>query len=160
APRTGERPLGPRFIDDAKVTDHHAIIPTATSPDKVALSADERKIYDLICRRLLGAWHDDYIWSVTTVITRIAHSDFVDRYHTSGTTVEQAGWKVLERSAEKSTTNDDGGGEDKRRSDTLPPDLQKGQLQKVVEINAVKKNTRPPKLFTEATLLTAMETPG
>ena len=55
APGTGERPLGRRFVDDAKVTDHHAIIPTATSPDKVALSADERKIYDLICRRLLSA---------------------------------------------------------------------------------------------------------
>ena len=160
APHTGERPLGRRFIDDAKVTDHHAIIPTATSPVKVALSADESKIYDLICRRLLGAWHDDYIWSVTTVITRIAHSDIVDRYHTSGTTVEQAGWKVLERSAEKSTTKDDGGREDQRRSETLPPDLQKGQPQTVVEISAVKKSTRPPKRFTEATLLTAMETAG
>ena len=160
APRSGERPLGRRFIDDAKVTDHHAIIPTATSPDKVALSADERKIYDLICRRLLGAWHDDYIWSVTTVITSIVNSDIVDRYHTSGTTVEQAGWKVLERSTEKSTTKDDGGREDQRRPETLPTELQKGQLQTVVEINAVKKSTRPPKRFTEATLLTAMETAG
>jgi DNA topoisomerase-3 len=160
APRTGERPLGRRFVDDAMVTDHHALIPTATSPDKVALSADERKIYDLICRRLLGAWHDDYIWSVTTVITSIANSDIVDRYHTSGTTVEQAGWKVLERSAERSTGKDDAGREDQRRPETLPSDLKEGQLQTVVEINAVKKSTRPPKRFTDATLLTAMETAG
>ena len=160
APRTGERPLGRRFIDDTKVTDHHAIIPTATSPDKVALSTDERKIYDLICRRLLGAWHDDYIWSVTTVITSIANSDIVDRYHTSGTTVEQAGWKVLERSAEKNTTKDDAWREDQLRPETLPPGLQTGQSQTVVEIDAVKKSTRPPKRFTEGTLLTAMETAG
>ena len=125
APRTGELALGRRFVDDAKVTDHHAIIPTATSPGKAALSADEHKIYDLICRRLLGAWHDDYIWSVTTVITSIANSDIIDRYHTSGTTVEQAGWKVLERSAEKITRKTNTGVEDQRSAEILPPDLQK-----------------------------------
>ena len=54
APGTGERPLGKRFVDDAKVTDHHAIIPTATDPAKHSLAPDEKKIYDLICRRLLG----------------------------------------------------------------------------------------------------------
>jgi DNA topoisomerase-3 len=48
--------VGPRFIDDSKVTDHHAIIPTAISPEKTGLSAEESKIYDLICRRLLSAW--------------------------------------------------------------------------------------------------------
>ncbi len=160
APRTGERQLGRRFIDDARVTDHHAIIPTATSPSKAALTVDERKIYDLICRRLLGAWHDDYIWSVTTVITSIANSDIIDRYHTSGTTVEQAGWKVMERPAEKSMRKASAGVEDQRSAEILPPDLQKGQLQRVVEIDAVKKSTRPPRRFTEATLLTAMETAG
>src|SRR5580658_7817857 len=125
APGTGERPLGRRFVDDAKVSDHHAIIPTATPPERASLSADERKIYDLICRRLLGAWHDDYIWSVTTVITSIANGDIIDRYHTSGTTVEQAGWKVLERSAEKSTRKTSAGVEDQRSGEILPPDLQK-----------------------------------
>jgi DNA topoisomerase-3 len=74
APGTGERPLGRRFIDDSKVTDHHAIIPTAISPEKTGLSAEESKIYDLICRRLLSAWQDDHIWSVTTVITASSSS--------------------------------------------------------------------------------------
>src|SRR5713101_4360104 len=55
---TGEHPLGRRFIDDVKVTDHHAIIPTTTSPEKATLTPDEHKIYDLVCRRLLSAWHD------------------------------------------------------------------------------------------------------
>ena len=71
APGTGEQPLGKRFVDDAKVSDHHAIIPTVTSPERADLSPDERKIYDLICRRLLTRWHEDHIWSVTTVITAI-----------------------------------------------------------------------------------------
>ena len=160
APGTGERPLGRRFVDDAKVTDHHAIIPTATSPDRLSPAPDERKIYDLVCRRLLSAWHDDHIWSVTTVITAIANGGIVDRYHTSGTAVQQAGWKVLDLAVEKKAKKgregaDEGGGEE-----VLPPDLAAGRPQTVVDVDAVKKSTRPPKRFTEATLLTAMETAG
>ena len=60
APGTGEKPLSRKFVDDAKVSDHHAIIPTVTPPDRVDLSPDEKKIYDLICRRLLSAWHEDH----------------------------------------------------------------------------------------------------
>ena len=62
APGTGERPLGRRFVDDAKVTDHHAIIPTTTRPQPPIARPTSSKIYDLICRRLLSAWHDDHIW--------------------------------------------------------------------------------------------------
>jgi DNA topoisomerase-3 len=89
APGTGERPLGRRFIDDAKVSDHHAIIPTTTFGDKAAVNDDERKIYDLICRRLLSAWQDDHLASVTTVITAITSEGAIDRFHTSGTVVQQ-----------------------------------------------------------------------
>jgi DNA topoisomerase-3 len=89
APGTGEHPLGRRFIDDAKVSDHHAIIPTTTPGDKAAVNDDERKIYDLICRRLLSAWQDDHLSSVTTVITAITSEGAIDRFHTSGTVVQQ-----------------------------------------------------------------------
>jgi DNA topoisomerase III len=91
---TGQRPLGPRFVDDAKVTDHHAIIPTGASPANAEMDADERKLFDLVCRRLLSAWHADHIWSVTTVIT-LVRSSVEDRFHSSGTAVQQAGLKVL-----------------------------------------------------------------
>src|SRR4029077_1404775 len=108
---TGERPLGRRFVDDAKVTDHHAFIPTVTSAANASLSPDERKIYDLICRRLLAAWHDDHIWSVTTVVTVIRNAQIADRYHTSGTAVEQVGWKVLDFApAKKPAKGKDGKG--------------------------------------------------
>ncbi len=147
APGTGERPLGRKFVDDAKVTDHHAIVPTAASPDKIALSADERKIYDLVCRRLLSAWHDDHITAVTTVITAItSRGPVVDRYHSSGTSVQQVGWKALDLASEE--------------PDALPSGLRERQPMNVTDVKAESKKTRPPKRFTEATLLTAMETAG
>lgn len=159
APGAGERPLGRRFVDDSKVGDHHAIIPTA-SPPPSALPAEETKIYDLICRRLLSAWHEDHIWSVTTVITAIRNGDLCDRYHTTGTAVQQAGWKILDivpaRKAEKGKTKS----EEEQAQQSLPPGLEKGQSQDVLDVEAIKKTTRPPKRFTEATLLTAMETAG
>ena len=159
APGTGERPLGRRFVDDAKVTDHHAIIPTVTSPERVSLTAEERKIYDLICRRLLSAWHDDHVWSVTTVITAIRNGSLVDRYHTSGSAVQQVGWKVLDVAAPTKAKKGKAGTEEQGEQ-ALPPGLAKGQKQDVVDVEILEKKTRPPKRFTEGTLLTAMETAG
>jgi len=160
APGTGERALGRRFVDDSKVTDHHAILPTTTSPAKGRLSAEEGKIYDLICRRLLSAWQADYLWSVTTVITAIMNGDLTDRYHSSGTSVQQPGWKVLDIAVEKKMKRGQGSGEEERGEQVLPPGLGKGQPQEVIDVQALKKKTRPPKRFTEGTLLTAMETAG
>jgi DNA topoisomerase-3 len=175
APGTGERPLGRRFVDDSKVTDHHAIIPTTTSFDVSALPDDEKKIYDLICRRLLSAWHDDHVWSVTTVITAITNpppsgvgEPLTDRFHSTGTLVEQTGWKVLdiERKPKKKEKPKEGEKEEEaeaaspEENQTLPTGLAQGQPQEVQDVRAVAKQTRPPKRFTEATLLTAMETAG
>ncbi len=153
---TGETPLGRRFVDDGKVTDHHAIIPTAASPDKANLDADEQKIYDLVCRRLLSAWQPDHISSVTTVITAIDNPGIVDRYHSSGTVVQQAGWKVLDIAGNKKPRK---AGEE-GAVQVLPPELARDQPQDVVKAAAQEKKTRPPKRFTEATLLTAMEAAG
>ncbi len=61
APGTGERALGKRYVDDSKVSDHHAIIPTAVAPQQKRLSDEENKIYDLVCRRLLMLWHEDHL---------------------------------------------------------------------------------------------------
>ncbi len=158
APGTGERPLGKRFVDDAKVSDHHAIIPTPSSTARTGLSADERKIYDLICRRLLSAWHDDYIVAVTTVITVIANGELVDRYRSSGTVVQQTGWKILDFAQERKAAGS--GAQAQESEQSLPSILEKGQRQEVRDVEALKRKTRPPKRFTEATLLTAMETAG
>ena len=159
APGTGER-LSRRFVDDSKVTDHHAIVPTSISGPAPSLSLPERRIYDLVCRRLLMAWHAEHVFSVTTVITRVigpADAPAVDRYHSSGTVVEAAGWKVLEV-APAARARRPAPGEDE--APVLPPGLAAGTGVKVVEAKAVAKRTRPPRRFTDATLLTAMETAG
>jgi DNA topoisomerase-3 len=159
APGTGERPLTKRFVDDAKIRDHHAIIPTTTAPGGANLSPDERRIYDLICRRLLSAWHEDHIWAVTTVVTAIVGNGITDRYHSSGTAIQQVGWKVLDLQVEKKKPKA-GEAQTGEESQALPPGLARGQAQDVLDVAAVRKKTRAPKRFTEGTLLTAMETAG
>ena len=151
APDTGQRPLGKRFVNDAKVTDHHAIIPTPVRAPR--LEGNEGKIYDLICRRLLAAWHQDHCYSVTTLITTVTSpEDIQDRFHSSGSVVECLGWKLLELKPANKT--------DESNPPGLPAGLAEGQPQRVLEAEALAKQTRPPPRFTEATLLTAMESAG
>ncbi|WP_245772087.1 DNA topoisomerase 3 [Myxococcus fulvus] len=173
APGTGVRPLGRRYVDDGKVTDHHAIIPTPTSPHGLRLSSDEQRIYDLVCRRLLQAWHEDHVWRVTTVVTAVTSPGpksavpVVDRFQSTGTQVERIGWKVLDigggKKAPKPKSDARKGDEEAEPEDdsqSLPSGLARGQPQTVEDVEAVKKRTRPPPRFTDATLLTAMETAG
>jgi DNA topoisomerase-3 len=150
---TGTRPLGARFVDDARVSDHHAIIPTdRTAP--ADLSADERKIYDLVCRRLLSAWHGDHVYAVTTVLTDVTSEATVDRFVSSGTSVEVEGWKVLDLKLGRPN-------KDRAPAEpTLPGGLGPGMSRRVVEAKSVEKQTRPPPRLTDASLLTAMETAG
>ncbi|WP_375756074.1 DNA topoisomerase 3 [Corallococcus exercitus] len=174
APGTGEHPLGKRYVDDAKVTDHHAIIPTPMPASGVRLSPDEQRLYDLVCRRLLQAWHEDHVWKVTTVITAVTSKGdtgpVVDRFHSAGTQVEKVGWKVLDvgggqkaprlKAEGKKGADKDKEDEPDDEPQDLPPGLARGQAQTVADVEAVKKRTRPPPRFTEATLLTAMESAG
>ncbi|HSD26315.1 MAG TPA: DNA topoisomerase 3, partial [Vicinamibacteria bacterium] len=159
---TGTRPLSRRFVDDAKVTDHHAIVPTAVRSEGLTLSLAERRVYDLVCRRLLMTWHADHVFAVTTVITRVtspaAAEPAADRYHSSGTAVEAQGWKALEPRSARAGKAPSGDGSDD--AETLPPGLAAQASVRVVGAEAVAKRTRPPRRFTDATLLTAMETAG
>ncbi|MBM7119489.1 DNA topoisomerase 3 [Archangium primigenium] len=174
APGTGSRPLGRRFVDDAKVTDHHAIIPTTTSPESARLSVDERRVYELVCRRLLAAWHEDFVWSVTTVITAVTSAATsaaatVDRFHSTGTMVQREGWKVLDvgggQKAPRTPTGKakkegEAEAEEPEDEQDLPSGLVQGLARAVREVKPVTKRTRPPPRLTDASLLTAMETAG
>jgi len=181
APDTGTRALGPRFVDDTKVSDHHAIIPTPTRPRLEALTKDEANVYDLVCRRLLMAWHDAYKTKVTSVVTVVESpgldgSVIRDRFRSSGTVVIQWGWKILDigtekkvakgkkaRDAAKDAGGDEGGtgGDVSGGDDTdLPVGLSVGQERPVTEVAVQTKETKPPKRFNDASLLTAMETAG
>ncbi len=189
---TGVRALGNRFVDDARVTDHHAIIPTTTTPESRRLSADEERLYDLVCRRLLAAWHPDHVWSVTTVVTAVRpelsseaggviedRQSPPDRFVTKGSVVDEIGWKILdakipqgESGAKKSTgpKSEKGSGDEppraqrtgeSRASETaLPAGLEANCVVAVLDAKAVAKKTTPPRPFTDATLLTAMESAG
>jgi DNA topoisomerase-3 len=170
APGTGQTTLNKRYVDDAKVSDHHAILPTTVRKDRGDLTEDEAKIYDLICRRLLMAWHAEYITAVTTVITKIENPGITDRYHSTGTVILQQGWKILDPVPEKKSAprgkkeagsgDEEGSGSQQQGQQPLPDVLKQGQPQQVLDVAALKKKTRPPKRFTEGTLLTAMETAG
>jgi DNA topoisomerase-3 len=164
---TGTRPLSKRFVDDGKVSDHHAIIPTTIPGSSKSLNPDEQKLYALVCRRLLQAWHDDFVWAATTVITEVQPqtSDTpVDSFRSHGTAIEQQGWKVLdvgeikppsEKPDKKAKTE---AKEDDRT--LLPAGLARGQRPRVLDAKAVTKTTRPPPPLNDATLLTSMETAG
>jgi len=167
---TGERPLSRRFVDDSRVRDHHAIIPTATSATGRALSADERKVYDLVCRRLLQAWQQDFVWAATEVITqvhpRVPSHEPTDNYRSLGTAIEQPGWKVLdlgEAKPPREKKSDSSQAESSERDageSSLPAGLERGQTPRVLAAKALPKTTRPPPPLNDATLLTAMETAG
>jgi DNA topoisomerase-3 len=154
APGTGSRPLGSRFVDDTRVSDHHAIIPTEQRPPD-DLSSEEQRIYDLVCRRLLQAWHGDHVFAVTNVATVIAWTEARDRYTSTGTSVEVPGWKVLDVPTRASKS-----GSGSATEPTLPGGLAVGQPRHVTDAKALPRRTRPPPRFTDGTLLTAMETAG
>jgi DNA topoisomerase III len=143
---TGVRPLGLRFVDDTRVSDHHAILPTDAKPP-ADLTSDERAIYDLVCRRLLSAWHGDHVYAVTTVVTAITWGEARDPFVSSGTSIESPGWKVLDLGRPSVES-------------MLPGGLTEGAPRRVLDAKSVAKKTKPPARFTDGTLLTAMETAG
>ena len=146
---SGARELSRRYVDDAKVGDHHALLPTNRSgalPD----GSPEARIYDLVCRRLLMCWHSELVEGVTRVLTEVAaDADSPDFYGTSGVSLEAPGWTVLEVSRRSP-----------RDAAPIPGGLERGDSQHVDEVTVLRKQTQPPKPFTEATLLTAMEHAG
>ena len=153
APGSGERALGPRFVNDARVGDHHAIIPTDVRLER-PLPQDEGRIYNLLCRRLLAAWHGDHVFAVTNVETHVTSDDALDRFASTGTSIVDEGWRVLDvKSARTSKSEGDG-------APLLPPGLVAGAPALVTAARCDAKKTRPPSHYTDGTLLTAMETAG
>ncbi|MBE3588662.1 MAG: topoisomerase C-terminal repeat-containing protein, partial [Thermoanaerobacteraceae bacterium] len=149
--RPGMMP-GKRHIDDAGVTDHHAIIPTEVTPDPAALNPAERQVYDLVVRRFLAMFYPPAVYDETAVVTEVGGETFK-----SGGRVEiEPGWKAVygpEEKEEKDGKDEDG------ESQPLPP-LAEGETVGVEEAGAVERQTKPPKRYTEATLLAAMENAG
>ena len=145
--KEGKLPMSRRLFDDARVSDHHAIIPTpqTTAPDK--LSADERAVFDLIARRFIAAFCPAYVYEATRVITEAEG----ERFKTLGKTVREEGWKkVWAQGKEK---------EDKEESSALPP-LSVGDEHTIKSAKTKKETTKPPPPHTDASLLASMENAG
>ena len=132
-----------RIINNSKITDHHAIIPTDKNPENISLSPQEKHIYQLIVKRFIAVFYDDYKFKTTKVIVDILGETFVSK----GKIISDLGWKKL---YQKMSDQDE---------ETLP-NLKKGDLVHVHETEVQSKQTSPPKPYTEATLLSAMENAG
>ena len=148
-----EKPLrpGPRFVNDARVGDHHAVIPTEQAPDLKKLGTDERTLYDLVVKRFITVLYPPCLYDQITVTTRINGEDFF----TKGKAVEEWGWRAVTGKV----AGDEAGDKDDLPEQALK--LQKkGESKSVKNIRLDKGQTAPPARYTEATLLTAMESPG
>jgi DNA topoisomerase-3 len=143
-------PLG-RVVNDKKVADHHAIIPTRSEHDLGRMGQDELKVYDLVAKRFLAIFHPDAVYERTRVETRVSEHVF----RTSGRRLVEAGWKgVYGEEANQPRSEDDSGG------DQLLPKLEQGERVETTSVESMRKETQPPRRFTDASLLGAMETAG
>jgi DNA topoisomerase III len=142
-----------RVVDDAKVTDHHAIIPTKAEHDPGAWGEDEQKIYDLVTRRFLSVFHPEAVYERTRVETTVAAAHV---FRTSGRVLLEAGWKSVygEEVRDQDAPDDDSGGEQ------LLPKLDQGEAVETRSVEFLAKETQPPRRYSEASLLAAMETAG
>uniref|UniRef100_B8DNH0 DNA topoisomerase n=1 Tax=Nitratidesulfovibrio vulgaris (strain DSM 19637 / Miyazaki F) TaxID=883 RepID=B8DNH0_NITV9 len=129
-------------VDDRKVTDHHAIIPTARKGDPARLSQPERQIYEMICRRFIAAFCAEARFATSTVTVKVGEHAFIAR----GKVFKEKGWLAVEpwRAAE----------------DTPLPPLRKGARLHTDDIRRVTRQTKAPAHYTDASLLAAMETAG
>lgn len=142
----------PSFVDDKKVSDHHAIIPTEQFVQLDHMTIDERKIYDLVVRRFLAVLYPPYEYEQTEVTAELAGETLIAR----GNVVKSLGWKeVYESQAE---TEDDDAVKEELSEQTLP-ELTKGQKLNNFTVAMTEGKTKPPARFNEATLLSAMENP-
>jgi DNA topoisomerase III len=148
-------PLG-RVVNDSKVDDHHAIIPTDVEHDVSRFSPDERRVFDLIARRFLAVFHPPARYARTTVVTLVEE----ERFRSRGKVTLEAGWRgvyglLSDADAQQQRQDEEGENE----SAELPP-LEQGQKVRCASAEVEAKETKPPPRYTEATLLSAMETAG
>lgn len=136
------------FVDDSKVSDHHAIIPTEQFVNLSALTDKERKIYDLVVKRFLAVLYPPFEYEQTTIRVQIAGENFLAK----GKRVIAPGWKeVYDNNYEDEAPEE--------LSEQLLPAVNKGDAINITNVQITTGHTKPPAPFNEATLLSAMENP-
>lgn len=146
-----KRPItsGKHFVDDSKVSDHHAIIPTEQPVSLELLSDKERKIYELVVKRFLAVLYPPFEYEQTTIRAKIGDELFTAK----GKRVINQGWKEVYENVYRDEDSDE------ETSEQLLPEVKSGEIIKIKGINMSRGETKPPSPFNEATLLSAMENP-
>lgn len=138
-----------KVFDSSKVTDHHAIIPTGVAANN--LTADERNVYDMVAHRFIAAFYPDCKFQATTVTGEAADVAF----KVGGKVILEAGWRSVFTPVEE----EENAAANEEKKNAVLPEFQKGESGPHVP-DLTQKMTQPPKPYTEATLLRAMETAG
>jgi len=152
-------PKSKKVFDNSKVTDHHAIIPTGVVAQ--GLSDMEWKVYDLVARRFIAAFYPDCLFTTTTVLGEVGEQPF----KATGKEITDPGWRVVmaplpsAQTAPATVSEDEENNESQGEKEALLPAFTKGESGPHVP-DLAEKQTTPPKPYTEATLLRAMETAG
>lgn len=136
-------PITKRIIDNSKITDHHAIIPTLTKINLQSLSVDEKNVFKLIVHRFLAVFYPSYVYATTKIITKVGEHTFL----TKGSTIIEAGFTKLNIN-------------EKEKKEEVLPNVCAMEKVEVKEVKLLSKKTSPPPHYTEATLLSAMENAG
>ncbi|MBL4935442.1 DNA topoisomerase III [Clostridium sp. YIM B02515] len=137
------------FVDNSKVSDHHAIIPTEETVQLSSLNDKERKIYDLVAKRFLAVLYPPFEYEETSIKAQIGEEQFIAK----GKVVSSMGWKEV---YENRFDEDE---EEHGLKEQLLPNINKGDRLKINSLTQTKGETKPPAYFNEATLLSAMENP-
>jgi len=146
-----------RVIDDSKVTDHHAIIPTRAEHPVEKMDTDDRRVYDMVVRRFLAAFHPEAVLENTRVETTVAEHVF----RTRGKVLLVPGWRgVYMAGAEDAEPGAESTTDEDEADDQALPRLEQGEPSQTLEVESLAKETKPPRRYTDASLLGAMETAG
>ncbi|MCZ1265330.1 MULTISPECIES: DNA topoisomerase III [Paenibacillus] len=144
-----------RIVDDSRVTDHHAIIPTEQTVLLNQLNPEERKLYDLIVRRFISLFYPAAKYDSVAITVQVGN----DSFHVKGTTVKESGWREV-YGGDYSDEDDDRADDSSDHERALLPDVQQGQSVTVQRCHIKSGRTMPPKRYTEAALLSQMEKHG
>ncbi len=149
-----------RVVNDEKVTDHHAIIPTRSEHPVEKMSSDDRRIYDMAVRRFLAVFHPEAVFENTRVETTVSSDGGEHVFRTRGKLLLVPGWRGVYDEIAADAKDGEGRGEEEEAADQQLPRLQDGENVQTVSIESARKETKPPRRYSDASLLGAMETAG
>ncbi len=149
----GKLPFSKRVFDNAKVSDHHAIIPTPQTAKTDQMTEDLKKVFDLIAKRTIAVFYPAHVYEAVRVVTVCEE----ERFRSTGRTVKVMGWKSVYAG---DAAADAGKRKSRKEEEQSLPDLKEGDERTVKKASVKKETTKPPSPHTDASLLYAMENAG